>query len=123
MQVKWTDVFAHRRRRLWECWHEMSRSALMLLAALAAVGCLLLVTAGAGAVVPPRDCGRMTLKRHHYQVKVDQITCAAGRGFVRGYVNHHTKPHGYTCHNYPVHKGRVRFYCSSGIRVFFGILR
>jgi hypothetical protein len=81
------------------------------------------LTGGAHAVVPPRDCGMLTLKGHRYQIKVDQITCADGKTFSRGYVERKVTPRGYACKKFPVKKRRVRFNCVNGRRVFFGILR
>jgi hypothetical protein len=95
----------------------------MLSVALAVACCALAAPVGVGAVVPPRDCGRMTLKGKPYQVKVDQISCADGRGYARDYVVRKAKPRGYRCREYPSRKGRVRFYCANGRKVVFAIRR
>lgn len=95
----------------------------ILVTALAVVACALVAAPGAGAVVPPRDCGRSTLGGKPYQIKVDQISCAQGRSFARGYVSSRSRPRGYRCRDYPTKKGRVKFYCANGRRVFFAIRR
>jgi hypothetical protein len=94
-----------------------------LIATFGGLLCMLAIPHGTGAVVPPRDCGRMTLKGRTYQVKVDQISCGDGRAFTRAYVNDKVSPKGYKCRDYPAKKGRVKFYCADGRRVFFGIRR
>ena len=99
------------------------RRSRTLIALAAGLLCTLAMGSAAHAVVPPRDCGRMTLKGKPYQVKVDQITCADGKRFTRDYVEHKVTPRGYKCRNYPTKKGRVKFYCANGRRVFFGIRR
>jgi hypothetical protein len=99
------------------------RSVRTLIACVAAVGCALAAAPAVHAVVPPRDCGRMAIEGKRYQVKVDQITCADGKRYARAYLADGTSPRGYTCRSYPTRKGRVKFYCANGRRVFFGIRR
>ena len=90
------------------------------------LSCALLVLAqplGASAVVPPKDCGMMRVDGKRYQVKVDQITCRSGRSYATKYLERKSRPSGYRCRTYPSHKGRVRFYCHSGRKIFFAIRR
>ena len=103
----------------------MTRPATRLsaLAATAAVGALALGAASAPAVVPPRDCGTMSVSGKRYQVKVDQIACSSGKRYAKTYIQRRTKPRGYTCKRYPARKNRVAFYCNNGRRVFFAIRR
>ena len=85
--------------------------------------CAVALVASAGAVVPPRDCGRMTLAGKRIQVKVDQISCRDGKAYARGYVERRVTPRGYRCTTYSVKKNRVQFMCRNGARVFLGIRR
>ena len=91
-------------------------------APLAAAIALALVPA-AGAIVPPTDCGRLTLAGKRYQIKVDQISCATGRKHVKGLALHHRKPNGYSCQTYKAQKDRVRWSCNDGRKQFFAIVR
>lgn len=75
------------------------------------------------AVVPPKDCGRMTLAGKRYQVKVDQISCASGRKKAKAYVERGARPAGYRCKRYASKVDRVRFYCNDGRKIFFAIRR
>jgi hypothetical protein len=100
----------------------MPRSLLLALA-LSAVAVLLALPLSAGAIVPPKDCGKMTLSGKRYQVKADQITCSAGRKYVKGRLVHHRTPKGYKCSLYPAQKNRVRLSCSKGVKTFFAIRR
>jgi hypothetical protein len=97
----------------------VSMLRLVLLVALLALA----LPSAAPAIVPPKDCGRMTLKGKRYQVMVDQISCGAGRAYVKAYFKRHHKPGGYSCRTYPSKRNRVRFYCNSGRKVFFAIRR
>jgi hypothetical protein len=92
------------------------------LATVAAAAAVALPTS-APAVVPPRDCGNMSVSGTRYQVKVDQISCSSGRSYAKTYIRSASKPRGYKCKRYPSRKNRVRFYCNNGRRVFFGIRR
>jgi len=93
-----------------------------LLAALA-LSIALALPAAAPAVVPPKNCGTMTVKSKRYQVKADQISCKTGRRHTRRYLSRRAKPRGYTCKNLSKEKGRVTFTCNNGRKVFFAIRR
>ena len=97
------------------------RIALLAVAAVAAGAAA--VPAVAPAVVPPRDCGMMSLSGKRYQIKVDQISCSDGKSYARRYIASRTKPRGYRCRLYPSRRNRVRFYCNNGRKIFFGIRR
>ena len=90
---------------------------------------LTLVTAGLAlpaateAVVPPKDCGRMTVGGKPYQVKSDQISCTAGRRYAKAYLQSRTKPQGYRCTRPSTARNRVTFYCNDGRKIFFAIRR
>ena len=101
----------------------MIRPTIRLSTALTTVVVAALAAAPAPAVVPPRDCGTMSVSGKRYQVKVDQISCRSGKSYSKSYITRRTKPRGYTCKRYPVRKGRVSFYCNDGRKVFFAIRR
>jgi len=86
-------------------------------------GVLALLPAAAPAVVPPRDCGNMSVSGKRYQVKVDQIGCRDGKTFAKRYIQSRSKPRGYSCKRYPAKRNRVTFYCNNGRKVFFAIRR
>jgi hypothetical protein len=96
---------------------------LTALAATAAITALAGTAATAPAVVPPRDCGNMSVSGKRYQIKVDQISCKDGKGYAKKYIQSRSKPRGYSCKRYPARKNRVTFYCNNGRRVFFAIRR
>jgi hypothetical protein len=72
------------------------------LAALAAVAAVVagLVATTSQAIVPPKDCGRMTVSHKRWHIKADQISCKRARSYAKAYIAHHTRPPHYTCHRY-----------------------
>ena len=94
-----------------------------ILLAAAALVAVAAVPVAAPAVVPPRDCGSMTISGKRYQIKVDQISCRDGKTYAKRYIQTSSKPRGYTCKRYPSRRNRVRFYCNNGRKIFFGIRR
>ena len=97
----------------------MTRSVL----AAAALCAALALPAAAPAVVPPKDCGMMTVKGKRYQIKADQISCRTGRDHSRRYLATRSKPRGYKCRNLSREKGRVNITCSNGRKNFLAIRR
>lgn len=98
-----------------------------ILLALAALTAALLVgvaAAGppAGAVVPPTDCGTLSVDGKRYTVKADQLRCADARSHTRRYLGERRRPAGYRCRDY-TSSTKLRFRCSKGVRVFFAIRR
>ena len=91
------------------------------LLAIALIGALV-ASAPAGATVPPRDCGFMTVKAKRYNVKADQVRCRTARAYAQTYLRSHTRPGGYRCRDYGAETA-MKFRCASGIRVFFAIKR
>ena len=81
----------------------------------------LLLSAGAGATVPPRNCGPLTVANRHYIIKADQIRCVTAKADAKNYLVSHRRPSGYTCRDYK--NTRMTFRCNKGIRVFFAIRR
>ncbi len=94
--------------------------ALLLAAAVAAT---LSLPTLATAVVPPKNCGTMSVKGKRYQVKADQISCKSGRDYAKRFIRTGRKPSGYRCRDYPSRKRRVDFYCNDGRKIFFAIRR
>ena len=97
----------------------MKRSLLIL----AAVAALLALPLAADAVVPPKNCGTMTVSGKRYQVKADQISCRSGREHARRFIKTGRKPRGYRCRDYPTKRGRVDFYCNNARKIFFAVRR
>ena len=93
--------------------------------ALAVVVVLLAALAGGGsanAVVPPKNCGMMSVKSRLYNIKADQLRCRRARRYARTYLSEHQRPSGYSCRDY----GRstsIKFRCTRSVKVFFAIRR
>ena len=83
----------------------------------------LVLAPSAGAIVPPKDCGRSTIGGKRYQIKVDQISCATGRKHVKSLAVRKRKPGGWTCQTFKAQKNRVRWSCNDGRKQFFAIVR
>lgn len=95
------------------------RTAIALFMACATLAAL---TPPAHAIVPPSDCGTMTVKAKRYAIKSDQLRCATARSHARRYLSSRVKPRGYRCRNYAA-STKLKFRCSRGVRVFFAIRR
>jgi hypothetical protein len=91
-------------------------------AVLLASVCLVVPGVDAGAVVPPRNCGNMTVGTKTYNIKADQLRCRTARTYSRRYLRTRERPRGYRCRNYG-RTTKIKFRCSRGIRVFFAIRR
>ena len=52
------------------------------------------------AIVPPKNCGTITVKGHRYNVKADQLTCASARTYAARYLGSNVRPHSYSCRRY-----------------------
>lgn len=72
-------------------------STAKILALLTLVGLALVVAAPAGAIVPPRNCGYLTVKGKRYNIKADQLRCPAAKRYAEGYLRKRSKPSGYRC--------------------------
>ena len=100
------------------------RRTTLSVAALVAVLALAAVSApGAGATVPPKNCGTVTVKSKRFQIKADQITCRTAKTYSRRYLGSHSRPSGYRCSDYSKKATKLRFRCSKSVRVFFAIRR
>jgi hypothetical protein len=93
-----------------------------VIALAAALAVAAVAVPSAGAIVPPKNCGMMTVESKRYQIKADQMRCDPARTYARRYLRSHVKPTGYRCRDYS--SGTLlKFRCSKGIRVFFAIRR
>ncbi|HEX8084024.1 MAG TPA: hypothetical protein VF529_07005 [Solirubrobacteraceae bacterium] len=92
-----------------------------LLLPLAAAAALAL-PAAAPAVVPPKNCGTIKVKGKRYNVKADQISCAAGRRYAERKLRGRGAPRGYKCKK-PSRGSAIKVYCEDTPKVFFAILR
>jgi len=92
------------------------------MAVLAVVALAAVSAPRAGAVVPPKDCGMVTVKSKRYQIKADQMRCSTAKTYSRRYLGRHSRPSGYRCSDYSK-STKLRFRCSKNVRVFFAIRR
>lgn len=92
--------------------------------ALIVLTCVLATGAGASAeaIVPPTDCGNLTVRSKRYNVKADQLRCPTVRSHTRRYLSTGRRPSGYTCKSYGS-ETRLKFRCAKGVQVFFAIRR
>ncbi len=74
------------------------------------------------AIVPPTDCGVITVNHKRYNIKADQLRCKTAKPYASKYLSTHRRPSGYTCHDYGK-ETKLKFRCSRGIKVFFAIRR
>ena len=87
--------------------------------------CLLLgavvFTASASAIVPPRNCGKLSVNGRTYNIKADQLRCTRARRYAKRYLVSRWRPSGYSCRTYQ--NSALRFRCARGIRVYYAIRR
>ena len=88
------------------------------------VACAVLVALAphAVAIVPPRDCGTLTVHGQRYSIKADQLGCRTARSHASRYLADRRRPRGYRCRNYG-RETRLKFRCASEVKVFFAIRR
>ena len=87
-----------------------------------ALAALLVLGPAAGATVPPKNCGMLSVKGKRYQIKADQMRCSSAKTYSRRYLRSHARPSGYSCRNYSS-STKLKFRCSKRVRVFFAIRR
>jgi hypothetical protein len=100
----------------------MRSGRLVAAGALAAVACALVLAPGAGATVPPKNCGIITVESKRYQIKADQMRCGTAKTYSRRYLRSRSRPSGYRCTNFNGGT-KLKFRCSKSVRVFFAIRR
>jgi hypothetical protein len=76
----------------------------------------------AGATVPPKNCGMLSVKGKRYQIKADQMRCSSAKTYSRRYLRSHSRPSGYSCRDYSG-STKLKFRCTKRVRVFFAIRR
>ncbi len=96
------------------------KTRILITAALVAV---LAIPAAAPAVVPPKNCGTISVGSKRFQVKADQISCSTGRDHARRYIRTKRGPRGYRCRDITNARNRVNFTCFNGRKTFQGIRR
>jgi hypothetical protein len=74
------------------------------------------------AIVPPTDCGILTVKAKRYSIKADQLRCPTARSHASRYLSKHRRPRGYRCRDFGS-ETKLKFRCARGIKVFFAIRR
>lgn len=100
----------------------VSRACLVSLAL--AVTCAMLagLAPPSAAIVPPSDCGMLTVKAKRYNVKADQLRCPTARSYASRYLSTRRRPSGYRCRDFG-RETKLKFRCARGIKVFFAIRR
>jgi len=101
---------------------QSSRGRLAAFALVMAVAAPAALAPRSVAIVPPTDCGTMTVRGKRYTIKADQLRCPTARSHARRYLSRTIKPRGYTCRTYGT-ETKLKFRCSRGIKVFFAIRR
>ncbi len=101
-----------------------SYHAALTLALALALTCVALaaIAAPSPAIVPPTDCGRLTVKAKRYTIKADQLRCVTARSHASRYLSRHRRPSGYRCREFG-RESKLEFRCARGIKVFFAIRR
>jgi hypothetical protein len=100
----------------------ISRAFQSAVAIVVAVMAVAVLASRSPAIVPPTDCGAMTVKAKRYEIKADQLRCATAKAHARRYLAARSKPAGYRCRDYGS-ETKLKFRCSRGIKVFFAIRR
>ena len=85
------------------------------------IACAALATPSA-AIVPPTDCGVITVKGKRYDIKADQLRCKTAKPWASRYLSTRRRPSGYRCRNFGS-ETKLKFRCSRGAKVFFAIRR
>src|SRR3954447_23848418 len=60
----------------------------------------LLAAAPGEAIVPPKNCGSITVKHRRYNIKGDQLPCKQARSYASTYIGRRKAPRGYGCHRF-----------------------
>jgi hypothetical protein len=97
-----------------------TRALLAILVAGALSGAML-IPAETGAIIPPRNCGKMNVNGKTYNIKADQLRCTRARRYAKRYLTSRWRPTGYSCKTYS--NSALKFRCAKGIRVYYAIRR
>ncbi len=98
------------------------RAGLVSVALVATCVSIAMLAGSSAAIVPPSDCGMLTVKAKRYNIKADQLRCSTARPHARRYLSAHRRPTGYRCRDYDA-RTKLKFRCSRGVKVFFAIRR
>jgi hypothetical protein len=71
-----------------------------LVCALVAALCITIGATTAESIVPPKNCGTITVKQRRYNIKADQLSCTSARRYAARYLGSNVRPPHYTCHRY-----------------------
>ena len=72
----------------------------LILSALAATLLLFVATTASQAIVPPKNCGTITVKHKRYNIKADQLPCRTAKKYAARYLSTGVRPRYYKCHRY-----------------------
>jgi len=100
------------------------RPVALLGAIVCTIAFAVLPAATAPAIVPPKDCGFLSVGGKRYNIKADQLACTTARRYSKNYlISVKRKPVGYRCTRYKSTETRLKFRCVKGARTFFAIRR
>jgi hypothetical protein len=102
--------------------HRAPRATVVALAAAVVLALALAPVQRAGATVPPKNCGMLTVNGKRYQIKADQMRCSTAKSHSRRYLRSHSRPSGYRCSDFDGGT-KLAFRCHRSVRVFFAIRR
>jgi hypothetical protein len=74
----------------------------------------------AGATMPPKVCGPMTVGKTRYLVKADQVPCPFAKTWARRYIVARRHPAGFTCAR-TVPSSRIKVYCRRSYHTYFAL--
>ena len=74
---------------------------LKLTALMAVLAVALISAVPAGAIVPPRNCGTITVKGKRWNIVADQIACTSAKKWATTYIRSFQAPRYYTCKKGP----------------------
>ena len=77
---------------------------------------------GTAATVPPKNCGKITVKSKRYQIKADQMRCDTAKTYSRRYLSRRARPAATVARSYSGGTA-LKFRCSKSVKVFFAIRR
>ena len=60
----------------------------------------LAAAASSEAIVPPKNCGTITVKGKRYNIKADQLPCKSARTYAARFLGSNVRPHSYACQRY-----------------------
>jgi len=100
----------------------IARAYLVAMALVVACAMLAALAPHSAAIVPPSDCGRLTVKAKRYNIKADQLRCRTARSYASSYLSKRRRPTGYRCRDFGS-ETKLKFRCARGIKVFFAIRR